>query len=50
MWGNLTPDQTSRIKSADRGGSMEARAGDCVEQYTGCGGQPRRFGVSEGRV
>ena len=26
-----TPDQASRVKLGDRGGSMKARAGDCVE-------------------
>ena len=47
---NSTPDQASRTESGDRGGSMTAQAGGCVEQCTGPGGQHSRCVAPKGRV
>ena len=47
-WGHLTPDQAKSVESCDREGSMEERAGGCVEQRTEPGGQRRRFIAPEG--
>ena len=48
--GNSTPDQASHVELGDRGASMEAHAGGCVEQCAGPGGQARRFVVPQERV
>ena len=48
--GNLKPVQASRVESGDRGRSIDARAGGCVEQCSESGGQRRRFVAPERRV
>ena len=50
LGGNSTPDQASRVESGNHQRSMEVRAGGCVYQCGGPGGQRSRFVAPEGQT